>query len=130
MVADATDESGPLGRLGQAPNLVDPTEQDELRRNYPAWQEMGEYRLVQRTFYDAFALRSKLVQTGRIGGKQDRNQHRIDRQWVSSKATRPYSFIWCCEILNFDPTYARRAYWRGRIVIPVNHSAIYAEKWS
>jgi hypothetical protein len=92
--------------------------------HYPAWQHMGEYRLVQRVMYDCFALRANLVQTGERGGKLARNQHWIDRQWVGSQNKQAFSFIWCCEILNMDPSYARKAYEKGHVIISVNHSAI------
>lgn len=105
------------------PNFIDPAVEDASRPSSPAWQDMGEYRLVQRLMYDAFLLRYQLIQHHYDGGLKTRTQHRRDRQWVRSESRDAFSFCWCCEILGLDASYTRVAYWTGALVVPLNHSA-------
>ena len=107
-----------------APNFIDPAVEDASRPSSPAWQDMGEYRLVQRLMYDAFLIRYQLVQRHYDGGRKTKTQHRVDRRWVRSESRAAFSFCWCCEVLGLSPGYTRAAYWAAEPVVPLNHSAM------
>jgi hypothetical protein len=68
--------------------------------------ETGAKLLVRAVFEDAFRQRKKLSQRSRRGARCLSE----DAAWIRSEDEHPFSFVWCCHVLDIAVSTARRAY--------------------
>lgn len=45
-------------------------------------------------------------------------------QWVSSEDTRPFGFVWCCEVCGFNAGWLRRRILAGKIAVRYRHQVL------
>jgi len=79
-------------------------------------RDMPEYKLVVLT-----------LKTGLIEAtvKKDTEEKALALAWIASDETRPFSFRWCCDVLELRPELVRSAIGTGRLYRSLRTNRVY-----
>ena len=79
-------------------------------------RDMPEYKLV------VLALKTGLVEAT---VKRECEEKTLALQWIASEETRPFSFRWCCDVLELRPELVRSAIGTGRLYRSLRTNRVY-----
>jgi len=79
-------------------------------------RDMPEYKLV------VLALKTGLIEAT---VKKDTEEKALALQWIASEETRPFSFRWCCDMLELRPELVRASIGTGRLYRSLRTNRVY-----
>ena len=78
--------------------------------------DMPEYKLI------VLALKTGLLEAT---VKKDTEEKALALQWIASEETRPFSFRWCCDMLELQPELVRAEIGTGRLYRSLRTNRVY-----